>query len=66
MNFSFDEKSYTAEQVLEVLNPQLTDSRKEKIQFVDFRRCNMILSKQLSNSAHKIQDIASYWLQTAP
>lgn len=34
MDFNFDEKSYTAEQVLEVLNPQLTDSRKEKIQFV--------------------------------
>lgn len=34
MNFNFEEKSYTTEQVLEVLNSQLTDSRKEKIQYV--------------------------------
>ena len=34
MNFTIEDKSYTAEQVLEVLTQQLTDSRKEKIEKV--------------------------------
>lgn len=34
MNFTFDEKTFTPEQVVEKLTPQLTESRREKIQKV--------------------------------